>query len=386
VATRAAIGSRVVVWLAALSALALFGRGAGALVAFDPHRLTEPFHSGLLNAVFAPAARWDSAWYLGIVQHGYSSRASSAFFPLYPLLVRAFTPVCGSAVAAGTVISLGALAGALSLLGRLARLDLGERAADTTVLLLALFPTAFFLSAVYSESLYLLLSFGAILAARQARWDVAGALGCAAALSRPNGVLVAVPIALIYLSTYRRIDRSALWLALIPLGLIAYLGYAAVLWHNPLEPFVAQAFYGRAFGGLFGGVFHALAMLPGDVLHLASGDTTPAGAWDPVTMELHRLVDLAFLAFAVAGVVLSRRRLPFAYQAYSVLMLLSSTSYPNPGKPLEALPRYVIVIFPLFMAWAAWLTERGRERAAIAGSTVILVVFSGLWGIWSWVA
>jgi hypothetical protein len=384
---RAVLVSRLIVWVAGVGALAVFGRARAAMEAFDLHGFTEPFHSGLANLVVAPAARWDSVWYLGIVHHGYFSRPASAFFPLYPLLVRGAMPLFGSAVVAGAAISVAAMIGALYLLHRLVELDLPEPAARLTVLLVAFFPTALFFSAIYTESLYLLLSVGAVYAARRDRWAYAGLLGAAAALSRPNGLLVALPLIILYLASHRRLRRSAAWIVLVPLGALIYLAYLGVIWHAPLAEYQAQADFGRSFAGAFGGVFGALIGLPGDLVHLSSSTAVYSFIWTPVSTNQQHLIDLGFFLFAATGTWLGRRCIPLAYSVYAVALLAAATSYPHTNEPLEAVPRYMLVVFPAFMGWASVLAERrAAARAVLATSGVLLAVFSGLWGIWAWVA
>ncbi len=111
------------------------------------------------------------------------------------------------------LISLVALAVALFLLHRLVSLDFGEEIATTTVLLVAFCPVSFFLSAVYTESLFLALSVGSIYAARRERWMLCGALGFLAALSRNGGIALILPTAIIYLYGPRAaVDaRSTRW-------------------------------------------------------------------------------------------------------------------------------------------------------------------------------
>ncbi len=293
----------------------------------------------------------------------------------------------GSAVAAGVAISVAAMTGALYLLHRLAALDLSERATALTVLLVAFFPTALFFSAVYTESLYLLLSVGAIYAARLDRWTIAGLLGAGAALSRPNGLLVALPLAILYVTSHRRLGRSAAWIALVPLGAVAYLAYLGVIWHAPLAEYQAQVDFGRSFAGPFGGVFGALIQLPGDIAHLASSTAQHSFYWTPVSTNQQHLIDLGFFVFTAAGVWLGRRRLPIAYTVYAVALLAAATSYPHTGEPLEAVPRYMLVVFPAFMGWGSVLAERrGAGRVALLASGVLLTAFSALWGVWAWIA
>src|SRR5436309_364460 len=86
---RALWTSRVVVLASGVFAVLQFGRGHGS-GAYDPARLTAPFPY-LGNLVVSPLARWDSVWYLAIARHGYDHAAArTAFYPLYPLLIRIF--------------------------------------------------------------------------------------------------------------------------------------------------------------------------------------------------------------------------------------------------------------------------------------------------------
>src|SRR5436305_1376777 len=104
--------SRLLVFLSGVLAVLSFGN-AGGWQGFDPLRLTSPFgYFG--NLLAAPFARWDSVWYLTIARVGYGHEASrTAFFPLYPLLIRGLGYVTGSDLVAGVLISLVAFAVAL---------------------------------------------------------------------------------------------------------------------------------------------------------------------------------------------------------------------------------------------------------------------------------
>ncbi|MDQ4041585.1 MAG: hypothetical protein M3141_07515, partial [Actinomycetota bacterium] len=141
----------------------MWGAGVAAFLAF-PLSVHERFdHAGLTrsfgevgNALAAPAVRWDSNWYVDLASHGYRHEAvEPAFFPLYPLLMRALGELTGSVVVAGLAISLVAFAVALVLLGRLAELEIGPGAARRVAPLVAFFPAALFFSAVYTEALFL---------------------------------------------------------------------------------------------------------------------------------------------------------------------------------------------------------------------------------------
>src|SRR5215207_11346555 len=131
----------------------------GADPAGDP---LEP--AGFLNYW----ANWDGAWFSEIATRGYGARApeSTAFFPLYPLLVEFGSSLPGGPALWGVLVSLLCTAFALFFVYRIAENLYGVRAARVSTLALAFFPTAFFLNAVYTEALFLALTAGAVWAAR----------------------------------------------------------------------------------------------------------------------------------------------------------------------------------------------------------------------------
>ncbi|HWF71849.1 MAG TPA: mannosyltransferase family protein [Solirubrobacteraceae bacterium] len=401
---RAALGSRVIVWVVGLAVIALYSANFNTIASIDPGFVTQPFHSVPLDKFLAPGARWDSACYIVIAQHGYFSAQSSNFFPLYPLLMRSVALVVGSPLIAGMLISLVAMLAGLIVLYRLALLDLDERAAKLTVVLLALFPASLFLSAVYTESLFLALSVSAVYAARREHWALAGLYGGLGAATRSNGVLVLLPLALLYLYGPRAaealedgrawwrprfpVTRSAAWLLLVPAGLGGYLGYLAAAHGAPFAPFdAAETYWGHSFAGPFGAVAVALGKLPGDVHALVSGSVHMVAPGDPLSWQSHDLIDLGFVAVAIAAVAASWRRVPFAYFGYAVAMLAYALSFPAALEPLQSISRYELVIFPLFMGVAAWLGERRKLTFGVVGaSSLVLAVFSGLWAYWAWLA
>ena len=368
----------------------------------------------------APVARWDSNWYLLIARYGYHpalgayTASRSAFFPLYPLGVGLVSQLGVPAVAAGVLLSVCALAAALYGLHRLTTLELGGRAgadaARLAVYALAFAPMAFFLSAVYSESLYLALSIGLFWSAREGRWGYVGLLGALASATRSTGVVLLVPAVILYLYGPRR-DRSpdhtaagrspllpryrlrsdVLWLALVPAGLVLYGAYLGLSGGDALAPLSAQGEWSRHFAGPYVAVWDGLKAAFEGARQLISMQRAhvyfPVGGEDPFVAASHNLILFAFLAAAVPAVVGVLRKLPFAYGAYLVVALALPLSYPVATQPLMSLPRFLLVLFPLFIWFGDWLSRHPRaQRPMLCGSAALMVLFGAQFATWHWVS
>jgi hypothetical protein len=423
---RALWGSRLLVWLAGMATIVTLGFGP-VRGAFNPPGITRGF-GWLGDLLAAPAARWDAAWYLVIAHYGYRPDLGSyttsrdAFFPLYPLGLRAISSLGVPPIGAGVLLSMVALALALYGIHRLTTLELsragrgrlaGERVADAArlaVLLSAFAPMAFFLSAVYSESLYLALSVGLFWSARQGRWALVGVLGALAAATRSTGLVLLLPALMIYLYGPRedrqpdrerpgwrgfrpryRLRSDAAWLALVPLGVVAYGAYFALSGGDALAPFRAQGVWGRYFAGPYVGVWDGVRAAFEGARQLLSLQRRhiyyPAGSGSPFVEAGHNLLLLAFLLAAIPAVVGVVRRLPLAYGAYVIAALALPLSDPVRSQPLMSLPRFLLVLFPLVIWLAAWLSEHPRaQRPAVAASAALMVFFGAQFATWHWVA
>jgi len=418
VAWQALWTSRLVVLCSGVLAVLSFGLAADYR-GFDPTRLTAPFgYFG--NLLAAPFARWDSTWYLAIAKGGYDHEAArTAFFPLYPLMLRGLGAVIGSDLVAGVLISVVCFAIALVVLYRLVALELDGEVARVTVLLIAFCPMAYFFSAVYSESLFLALSLGCIWRARTGRWATAGVLGALAAAERNTGVTLVVPVALLFLYGPRsdrprpsfamapgangrvrmrlrrllpryRITPAFAWVLLIPVGLASYLLALAITTGHGLAPFHAQQVWYRHFAGPFGGVWNGAVAAWDGLRQLLHGPPPPiyfakAGG-DPLMVAGQNLMLFAFLVLAAVALIGALRLLPFAYGAYCLAALALPLSYPVTPQPLMSLPRYEVVLFPLFIWGAWWIVRRRLTTPALASLAVLLGLFTAEFATWRFVA
>jgi len=136
--------------------------------------------------------RWDAPHYVDIAKYGYTAVGEQRFFivflPLFPLFIKLFALAIPSYKLAALLVSNLASALASVYLFKLARLDLSESAALRSVFYFCIFPTAYFLIAGYSESLFLLLAISCIYYARTRRWTLAGLAGMLATATRLTGL------------------------------------------------------------------------------------------------------------------------------------------------------------------------------------------------------
>jgi len=380
-AARALLVTRIVLWAVAIAAVEIAGISSRA-TDFDPAGLTRPYGT-LGDLLLAPAARWDSVWFLSIAHDGYADSAHAAFFPLYPLLARG--------VVGGLLLSFAASLIGLAALHRLGRIELGETPARAAVWLIACFPASFFLTAIYSEGLFLALSVGALLAARRERWAGAAVLGCLAAATRSAGVVLLLPLAMLWWTQRPRRWRDGAYLALVPLGLVAYCVGLAIAGHDGLAPFHAQDVWFRSFAGPFVGAWDGVVAAFDGARQLLSGSRTPvyftAAGGDPYINAGHNLQLFAALVVAVPALIGTLRRLPLAYGAYVVAALALPLSWPVEPQPLMSLPRFELMLFPLFL-WLGWWASRGRRRLPVlCGAMFVLQAFAlAEFATWHWFA
>jgi len=378
--------SRVIVLVAGVAGALLVPRRLD-WQAFDPSHLTSRL-GALGNVLAAPAVRWDSIHYLAIAQHGYARPGDAVFFPLYPLLIRGLGFLIGSDPMAGVVISAACLAVAMTLLHRLTELELGRRAADATVLLLAFAPMSFFFTAVYTESLFLALSLGCVYAARRERWRLAALLGALAALTRVTGVVLVVPLAVMRIRDTRRLGPGLAWVLLVPAALAGYLAFTAAKGFGALAPVTQQtgATHRHVLTGPLDTIVLAVRAAFSGVRSLTTFPPYAPSLGGPFSGGAESILLLAVLAISLAALVAAFRRLALAYGAYAGAALLVCISSPVAGQPLHSLDRYTLTIFPLWMAAGAWLADRRLTRAVVLVGAGLLAFFTFQFATWAFVA
>jgi len=335
-------------------------------------------------------AHWDGGWYAAIAEHGYFNKASTSFFPLYPLLVRFADYLPGGTAFWGVAVSTACLLATLYFLYELAEELFDTPVARATILAFAFFPSAFFTNAVFSESVFLAATTGTVWALRVRRHFLLACLFAYFAMAARNvGIFLLVPLLWELLGRRRaRLWEGALGLVGSLGGLIAYMLYLAKGLGDPLYFAVAQReTWGRALTnpvhtlhkawttGVFGAryAFHP---------HAIFGNAGVEPAFKAA--DTFNLILFGILVFLV---LVGLFKLPLDLWIYSVLVILAPILTPSPLWALTSFNRYMLACFPLFVV-LGWLlaTSRALLAAWLVASAGAGVYLTLLFVTWRWVA
>ncbi len=344
-------------------------------------------------------AHFDGEHYTHLALYGYLHppyNVSPAFFPLYPLLVRSFAELFGGPISAdalgvwGVIVSLVALPFALWFVYRIAEDGWGTRTARGTVLTLAFFPTTLFLNAVYTESLFLAISAGAIWAVRvRKNLLLACLLAGLASATRLDGIFLGLPLACEWFREARRYRWQALYLILAPSGLALYAAYLWWRFGKPQLFFTDQKNWGRRPVGpvtAFRETWEkagagASQLLTPQLRH----NPTPAGIANHLAGATNAY-NLAFLIFAVIILIAGLRLLPLGLSAYAFLLVVPPVFLGTEDIPLMGMPRYVLVAFPLFITLGRLLKNRWLLSGWLILSTAFSLVLCAMFVSWRFIA
>ncbi len=347
----------------------IVGINFGRLLAVIP----DPNRTDVGPAWYYRLVRWDSEWYAAIVSHGYrysddpSREGPTVFYPLYPLVSYAIKSLFGTDdfVALLLVANIASLAAAL-LMTKFVKDELGDETALLSLAFFCFFPSSLFLSAGYTESLYLvfvLLSF--ILMSRQ-KFAAAAAMAGLSLGTRSIGIVM-IPIILWeigrgnILPWPRLLLKMALCGLLAASGLLVYMAYLGIAFGHPLAFVTVEAAW---HDGTFLDRFMSAVTLAG----FRDSNLWPAG-W--------------FLCF-LALTIWSFWRLRFTLSLYALGAL--AVPYLTLGIT-DSMSRYVLVCFPAFMCMGILCKGRPWLVTAIIGIfAALLLQTAAMFSQWYWVA
>ncbi|HZQ05889.1 MAG TPA: hypothetical protein VFD70_04870 [Anaerolineae bacterium] len=320
--------------------------------------------------------RFDVLQYQAIVEQGYSANGGDIHFPpLYPTLERILgTLLGGNFFLAGWLISQSALVGGLGLLYQLTEQWRDANTARRAVVLLVLFPTAFFFFTAYAESLFLLLVLLCFAALHRERWTIAGLWAFLAILTRLQGVALLIPLAYCAWQSF----QTRRQLKSFPIAELSML----------VLPCLAGAFYLLLRAMVGGGnivptsepQLNARLVLPWDNLIYAV-QTISSGRFLVADLLNFGTTLLAILILLRGG-----RTLPPSYNLYAAATLIVVAARWVDTQPLNSMMRYVLGAFPLFMLLAAWSKHRWVERALAYSFVPLNLYLCAQFLLWGWVA
>jgi Mannosyltransferase (PIG-V) len=384
----------VVGWVVAIKLL-LFAFGATSYAVLWDKYIARP------HQWFEIWDQWDFGYYQKIAELGYSGTdGSTAFYPLFPWLVRLVAHFSKDYLAAGLIVSGIASAIAAILLRRLVQLDYPGSVAMRSVWFFLIFPTAYFLHVGYSEGLFLALALACILAARVERWWSAGVLGAFCWMTRAAGVVLVPTLAVEATQQYwgrrkscsygavwprgsnqvanasaQRGGYSAsgrsprnwqwLWIAIVPTGFVVYL---LVNWSVSGDPFAfvqtRKLSFEQSFASPLAGIRQAIW-----VHYPTSREAEMVG-----TQELF-FVALGFVCTIISWIKL---RPVYAMWMTGSWILSASVSF------FRSMPRYTLTMFPIFILFA--LLGRNRFWAGVltVWSLLLFALFAVLFARGEW--
>ncbi len=305
--------------------------------------------------------RWDAGWYeqIAVREYNYSAtnQSAAAYFPLYPLAMRAVMLTGTNVFIAGILLTFIFGAAAVVVFSRWASL-MKPDAASLATWLLVLWPFFFYIvGAVYSDALFLLCVTMAFLQLEKGKVGWATLFGALATATRPIAPAVVLGLLVRHIELRRAAGHKLGLRDLLPLGsaagVLAFMGFLWWRFGDPIGFVTTQAGWQQLSG--------------------------PAAIFKYGALEKMRRIDLLFPAFhaalafaALASAWPMRKSLGWGYAVYTVvavgLPLISSRDFIGLG-------RYVIAVFPFFLQGAIILSTRPRR-------TVAWLAFSGVMLVW----
>jgi len=333
-------------------------------------------NTGSIPSVTDIFNHWDAPHYVDIAKNWYASDPTLdaynfiVFFPLYPSLIRLFTIGLNYINLSALVISNVCSIIAFIYLYKLAKLEFSESIAVKAILFLSIFPTAYFLSAPYTESLFFALVIASFYYARLGKWWFAGILSLFASLTRINGVIL-LPVLLIeyyHQKGWRpkKTDINLLWVFLALAGFLIYLGINMQVTGDPFTFMTIQATHW----------YNRLDPLAG--LLNAYSQAGNASYPDNITIGIAPIAFTIFGALMVSISVWKQLRPAYiAYMFFSWAITVSTSWW-------ISVPRYTMAMFPMFILFGLLSKKKTITLPIMVISGILLGYFTATFAIGWW--
>lgn len=314
---------------------------------------------------------WDSGWYLSIAKNWYpaylkAGYSNYGFFPLYPLLIRILGIIIGNNYISGIIISNICLIVACIFLYRLVKLYSNNDTALKSVKYLFLFPSAFILSGVFSESLFLVLLIMCFYYAKKEKWLLVGITGFFLSLTRSIGIFIIFPILYEYFKTknfkLKNIRKDIFFLLLIPLGPFIFASYSYYLTGN---------FFAHVYAKHTG--WRLYLSNPFKVLYLSL--FTNAITY---TSRITLVFNAIFIIVATVILSLFYKKIGFSYWLLGMLFIFVPLM--NGEATMTGMTRFALIVFPFYIL----LAKLSKNHYINQALTIFLALLQGfLMVFWS---
>jgi Gpi18-like mannosyltransferase len=323
--------------------------------------------------------RWDSQVYFSIIKNGYSPSSdlekitsNIAFFPLYPYLVKSVGWV-GIKLPDGIIVALGVVLANLLFLISAALLyhlivhllEIPETAARRALALLFVFPSSFYFSCFYPESLFLLLALAGFIFGLEEKWLPAGICAALAVVTKAQGLVLFFALVWLYMEKrgwkLRNIKPSVLWFLLTPLVLSLHIYYIYQKTGRVFAIIEAQSAWGRNQKNIIDGIIENL-----------SGPSLDVFKIDLILVTLFLLCSLF---------VLKKYKVK-AFGIFGLLMCLM----PLATGSLISISRFMLVIFPVFIFLGEILEKREYFYGLMCVWFALQIIYFSAWVNYYWIA
>lgn len=310
-----------------------------------------------------PWANFDGIHYLSIAENYYHI-SQQAFFPLFPLLIRIVSSLFGlNYVWSAVLVVHIALFTALVVLWKLISFDYNKTLAKRTIIALLIFPTSFFFGSIYTESLFLLFILSSFYFVRKDKLRIAAVLGFFAAMTRVVGIFL-LPALLWELWDKNKLklsNKNLLWLSLIPLGTLFYMIYLQKTVGDPLAFIHTQPAFGANRSG------GEIILLPQVIIRYVRIFFTV-----PFKEYSFWIAFLEFLSFffALGSLIFAWKKIRIR-KSY-IIFSLFSLFVPTLSGTFSSMPRYILILFPIFILLAH--VENALSILAIAFVSIVLLI------------
>jgi Gpi18-like mannosyltransferase len=313
---------------------------------------------------------WDAAWFMQIVTQGYDyaddgKMHNIAFFPLFPLAMRAVMTLGFPAEVAGLLVNNLALLGAMILLYRWTEENHGISAARWATAVMAWCPFSLFGSVIYSEGLFVLFTTAALRDFEKGQYARAAVWGALTTATRVTGVAL-IPTFLIVAWREGRPNRAYLVGLATSLGLLSFMVFCAVRFGDPLAFVHVQKAFGTATGFNWQGWWLTIVFL----FYLRFG----------AVKELTKLLMVFGGGYLLWHLRAQISRVAVVYGFCSIALILNSGA-------ILSVNRYVYGIVSMSMALGLLLSRHrswGYGTMGLFG--ILLIGFAIRFSWWRWVA